>query len=63
MDAMTLTEILKDATSVIGQGITATQTIVAGVPFFLLPMYFVFGRKLIGYAKTLTFQSRGRRRG
>lgn len=59
---MSVAEVISSATEVLGTAINQTSTIVTALPFFLLPMGFVFAKKFIGLAKSLTMQSKGRRR-
>lgn len=59
---MDISSVIENAGTVITQGISITQGLAEKLPFFLLPMAFVFGKKFIGMAKSLTLQSRGRRR-
>lgn len=60
---MEATNIITLASDVITTGITTTGQLVTALPFMLLSMGFIFGRKFIGIAKNLTMQGRGRRRG
>lgn len=59
---MAITAVIDSAGEIITNGISITQGLAEKLPFFLLPMGFVFARKFIGMAKSLTLQSRGRRR-
>lgn len=62
MEGTTIATILTNATTVISTAVSTTGDLVTGLPWFLLPMAFVFGKKFIGMAKSLTLQSKGRRR-
>lgn len=60
---MGASEILTSAGEIIGVVVNTTQTLVTALPFMLLPMGFIFGRKIVGFVKNLTMQGRGKKRG
>lgn len=59
---MNVADIITLASTIVTTSITTTSELVTALPFMLLSMGFIFGRKLIGVAKSLTMQGRGRRR-
>lgn len=59
---MEATSILQTAGSIVTTALTTTTEVVTALPFMILPIGFVFGRKLIGMVKNLTMQGRGRKR-
>lgn len=59
---MAIATVLSTANDVITNVITTTGDIVEAVPFILLPAAFIFGRRLIGMAKSLVFAGGRRRR-
>lgn len=61
-DNLDAVNIINLAGTIISQSITHTTELITAFGFMLLPMGFIFGRKFIGMTKSLTMQSRGRRR-
>lgn len=59
---MDIAAVIANASEVITTSISTTGQLVTALPFMLLPMAFIFGRKFIGIAKNLTMQGRGRGR-
>lgn len=57
-----VSNIINLASTIITESISHTTTVVTALPFMLLPMGFVFGKKFIGMVKSLTMQGKGRRR-
>lgn len=62
MEGVTVQSILNDASTIITTAVSTTGTLVNGLPWFLLPMAFVFGKKFVSFARSLTLQKSGKRR-
>lgn len=61
-EIMEIATILTDAKTVVTTSATTITELVATVPMLLLPAAFVFGRKLLGMAKSIVFAGGRRRR-
>lgn len=59
---MDVANIITLAGTVVSTAVSTTKELVEALPFMLLSMGFIFGKKFIGIAKSLTMQGRGRRR-
>lgn len=60
-EGMTFVDVMNSAGSIITTSLASTKEVVEALPFFMIPAAFVFGRKILGMVKSLTF-SGGRRR-
>lgn len=60
---MGVSEVISAAGTIITQGISITSELITALPFMLISIYFIVGRKFVGLAKNLTMQSRGKRKG
>lgn len=53
-----VSDIITLAGTVVTTSVSTTKELITALPFMLLPMGFIFGRKFVGIAKLLTMQKR-----
>lgn len=53
-----VSDIITLSGTIITTAVSTTKELITAFPFMLLPMGFIFGRKFVGIAKSLTMQKR-----